>query len=329
MRFVWCPIPESPAAWLLGWIQAPLLGLSGAPSKRLFYAQRVKNHVGLALILLLLPAPRAIAQRVTWSPQRLESGSPVLFRVDLDSAAGGVHGNWLNHAVTFSPSANGRAWYALAGIDVEQSPGKYVLDITVDAQAGQPLHIRRELTVLPGQYKTTTLHVAEKFVAPDAKTLKLIAADKAVKDEAFAHQANEPLWRGDFRSPVPFAPTDSFGTRRMFNGELASVHRGTDFHARPGTPVLAANDGQVIVAQGMFYEGNLVVIDHGQQFSTLYMHLSRIEVKAGERVRKGQRLGLSGATGRVTGPHLHFAARWQGDYVDPVLLLKLALPAMD
>ena len=82
-----------------------------------------------------------------------------------------------------------------------------------------------------------------------------------------------------------------------------------------------------MIAHGMFYEGNLVVIDHGDQFSTLYMHLSRIDVKLGERVKKGQRLGLSGATGRVTGPHLHLAARWQGEYVDPVLLLKLPLPA--
>jgi murein DD-endopeptidase MepM/ murein hydrolase activator NlpD len=126
---------------------------------------------------------------------------------------------------------------------------------------------------------------------------------------------------------VPFTATDSFGTRRMFNGQLASIHRGTDFHAPSGTPVLAANDGEVIIAQGMFYEGNLVVVDHGQQFTTLYMHLSKIEVHVGDRVTKGQRLGLSGATGRVTGPHLHLSVRWQGEWVDPVVLLRLKLPA--
>jgi murein DD-endopeptidase MepM/ murein hydrolase activator NlpD len=180
--------------------------------------------------------------------------------------------------------------------------------------------------VLPAHYKTTTLHVEEKYVQPDAATLQRIAADKVVKDAAFAHLISEPLWSGSFRSPVPFTATDSFGTRRMFNGELASVHRGTDFHAPSGTPVFAANDGRVIIAQPMFYEGNLVVIDHGQQFTTLYMHLSKIEVKMGDRVRKGQRLGLSGATGRVTGPHLHLSARWQGEWVDPVLLLHLPLP---
>ena len=90
--------------------------------------------------------------------------------------------------------------------------------------------------------------------------------------------------------------------------------------------MLAANDGLVIIAHPMFYEGNLVVIDHGEQITTQYMHLSKIEVKVGDRVRKGQRLGLSGATGRVTGPHLHLGARWGSEFVDPVILLHLQLP---
>jgi murein DD-endopeptidase MepM/ murein hydrolase activator NlpD len=290
----------------------------------LLYARSVKIPICFALALLALPLH---AQKATWSPRRVESGSPLLFRVDLDQRATAVHGTWLQHPLVFSRAEEGRTWYALAGVDVEQSPGKYGLAITADLSSGKTLESRQEVDVFPAKYRTTTLHVAEKYVAPDAATLKRIAADKVVKDAAFAHQSPDPLWRGDFRSPVPFTATDSFGTRRMFNGELAAIHRGTDFHAPAGTPVVAANDGRVIIAQGMFYEGNLVVIDHGQQFSTLYMHFSRIDVKAGQQVKKGQRLGLSGATGRVTGPHLHFAARWQGSYVDPVLLLKLDLPA--
>jgi murein DD-endopeptidase MepM/ murein hydrolase activator NlpD len=288
----------------------------------------VKINSWVILVLLLLCAAAGNAQKISWSPLRLESGSPVLFRIDLDQRAGEVHGTWLNHTIVFTKAQNGNTWYALAGIDVEQAPATYALELTVSATDGPALYAKQEVAVLPGQYKTTTLHVAEKYVQPDAATLQRIAADKAVKDAAFAHQISQPLWKGSFRSPVPFAATDSFGTRRMFNGELASIHRGTDFHAPSGTPVVAANDGEVMIAQGMFYEGNLVVIDHGQQYSTLYMHLSKIEVKVGERVKKGQRLGLSGATGRVTGPHLHFAARWQGEYVDPVLLLKLSLPAI-
>ena len=283
-------------------------------------------------VVLFLALPALDAQKnagfrvISWSPQRLESGSPVLFRIELDQAADSLHGTWLDHALVFTRAQQGNTWYALAGIDVEQPPGTYPLELTATGANGGELHASQQVTVLPGSYRTTTLHVEEKYVAPDAATLQRIAADKAVKDAAFAHTISEPLWNGSFQSPVPFTPTDSFGTRRMFNGKLASIHRGTDFHAPSGTPVVAANDGVVIIAQGMFYEGNLVVIDHGQQFSTLYMHLSKIEVKVGDRVHKGQRLGLSGATGRVTGPHLHLGVRWQGMYVDAVVLLKLTLP---
>ena len=248
----------------------------------------------------------------------------MLFTVELDRPATSLQGTWLNHSLDFTRTV-GNTWYALAGIDVEQAPGKYVLDLST-AGEGTVLHGAKELTVQPAHYKSTTLHVEQKYVAPDAATQQRIAADKAVKDAAFAQQAPLPLWMGAFRSPVPFTATDSFGTRRMFNGQLASIHKGTDFHAPSGTPVVAANDGVVIIAQGMFYEGNLVVIDHGQHFSTMYMHLSKIQVKVGDRVHKGERLGLSGATGRVTGPHLHLSARWQGVYVDPVLLLALKLP---
>jgi murein DD-endopeptidase MepM/ murein hydrolase activator NlpD len=280
--------------------------------------------------LLLIPAAQAQKNEglrvIRWTPATLQSGSPVLFTIELDHPASEVHGTWLNHALVFTRGPQGNTWFGLAGIDVEQAPGTYPLELTATASNGQELHATQQITVLPGSYKTTTLHVEEKYVQPDAATLARIAADKAVKDAAFAHLISQPLWNGSFRSPVPFTPTDSFGTRRMFNDKLASIHRGTDFHAPSGTPVVAANDGVVIIAQGMFYEGNLVVIDHGQQFSTLYMHLSKIEVKVGDRVHKGERLGLSGATGRVTGPHLHLGVRWQGMYVDAVMLLKLTLP---
>jgi murein DD-endopeptidase MepM/ murein hydrolase activator NlpD len=283
----------------------------------------VKKIVG-AFLLLLLGLGAAQAQNVTWSPVHLQSGSPVLFKVELDKPTSTLQGKWLDHAITFTKAAQGNTWYALAGIGVQREPGTYALELT----AGQDHHVTRQVVVSPAHYRTSTLHVEEKYAAPDAEILKRVAAEKVIKDAAFAHQAAEPLWKGNFRSPVPFTPTDSFGTRRMFNGELASIHRGTDFHAPSGTPVLAANDGVVIIAQGMFYEGNLVVIDHGLGLSTEYMHLSKIEVTAGEHVHKGQRLGLSGATGRVTGPHLHLGVRWQGMYVDAVLLLGMKLPTL-
>lgn len=130
-------------------------------------------------------------------------------------------------------------------------------------------------------------------------------------------------WR--FHAPVPLRATASFGTRRMFNGKLASIHKGTDFHAAMGTPIRASNSGVVLLARKLYFEGNCVVVDHGLGLYTLSMHLSRIDVQEGEHVRTGQFLGLSGATGRVTGPHLHWAVRWQNAYLDPVKLLKMNL----
>jgi murein DD-endopeptidase MepM/ murein hydrolase activator NlpD len=135
------------------------------------------------------------------------------------------------------------------------------------------------------------------------------------------------LWAASFRAPVTAAPTDSFGTRRIFNGKLASIHKGMDFRAATGTPVRAGNSGVVVLARPLYYEGNCVIIDHGLGLFTLSMHLSRIKVREGQRVLTGDRLGLSGATGRVTGPHLHWAVRWQGANLDPAKLLRLDLSA--
>jgi murein DD-endopeptidase MepM/ murein hydrolase activator NlpD len=155
--------------------------------------------------------------------------------------------------------------------------------------------------------------------------MKEIDAEVALKHTVFGESAPAPLWSGDFRAPVTAAATDSFGTRRTFNGKLASVHKGMDFRAAMGTPVRAGNSGVVVLARPLYFEGNCVAIDHGMGLYTISMHLSRIDVHEGQHVTKGQRVGLSGATGRVTGPHLHWAVRWEGAYLDPAKLLKLDL----
>jgi murein DD-endopeptidase MepM/ murein hydrolase activator NlpD len=112
----------------------------------------------------------------------------------------------------------------------------------------------------------------------------------------------------------------------MFNGVKKSQHEGLDYHATIGTTVRATNRGTVILAQNLYFEGNCVVLDHGQGLLTLYLHLSEIKVKEGDTVERSQVLGASGSTGRVTAPHLHFAVRWHGLYLDPETLLKLSPP---
>jgi murein DD-endopeptidase MepM/ murein hydrolase activator NlpD len=295
---------------------------------------RRKSHwwcCSLALPLLTL-ALTVQAQRptvvsgVAWAPRALAVGSPCLFTVELDGAALSVVGHWMGQELVFSRGATPNAWYALAGVDVEGEPGQRQLSLEIALPRGSSLNATRMINVLPSTYKTLALHVPSKYVEPDAAMLARIAAEKEIKDAAFAHAMEQVAWRGDFVLPVHAATTETFGTRRVFNGETASIHRGLDFRAHTGTPVAAANSGVVVLAQNLFYEGGFVVIDHGQHFMTMYMHLSEIGVAAGEHVSKGQRIGLSGATGRVTGPHLHFAVRWQGAYLDPAKLFVMKLP---
>jgi murein DD-endopeptidase MepM/ murein hydrolase activator NlpD len=128
-----------------------------------------------------------------------------------------------------------------------------------------------------------------------------------------------------FVRPVPGEPTSRFGTRRLFNGEPRSPHPGIDLRAAAGATVAAAGGGRVVLADELYYSGNLVILDHGGGLFTLYAHLSRIDVREGQSVRRGERLGLAGATGRVTGPHLHWGAKVGDREFDPTALLDPAL----
>ncbi len=261
---------------------------------------------------------------VSITPALVEAGSPELIRVDSPDAAS-VEGDWLGRKLEFFRGRDGHAWFALAGVDVEAAVGPSILRITAHLASAGELDLSRTVEIHPAHYRTTALNVSPRFVEPGPDDLKQIAEDSEIKAKIFAVSAEQPLWRGNFRSPVKAAPTDSFGTRRIFNGKLASVHKGMDFRAAKGTPVRAGNSGIVVLARPLYYEGNCVIIDHGLGLFTLSMHLSRIDVKEGQHVATGDRLGLSGATGRVTGPHLHWAVRWQGAYLDPAKVLRLNL----
>jgi len=285
---------------------------------------------GLAL-LIGIAIPTAADSRslgISWLPRVIAAGSPCLFRVDVTIPVASIRGEWMGREITFFPAGEHHAWYGLAGVDVEAKPGSYKLSLEATLADGAVVNEEQTIVVQSGHYKTEKLTVPTKFVQPDPETLRRIEAEKKIKDAAFSHVIAQPEWSGKFVPPIDTTVSEGFGTRRTFNGKLASVHRGLDYHAKPGSPVTAANSGEVVLARELFYEGNCVIIDHGQQFYTLYMHLSHLEVSEGEKVQKGQEIGLSGATGRATGPHLHTAARWQGAYLDPAQLWLLPLPQL-
>ncbi len=271
--------------------------------------------------------PQPGADSITLTPAVVAAGSPELIRVVAPNAVR-VEGDWMGNKLEFFRGRDGYAWFALAGVDVEAAVGPSALQIRVTAGSRAERTLSRSIEIHEAHYRTGTLSVEPQFVEPGAEALKEIHAEVELKDKVFAESAPEPLWSGDFRAPVAAPPTDSFGTRRTFNGKLASVHKGMDFRAHTGTPVQAGNSGVVVLARPLYYEGNCVAIDHGMGLYTISMHLSRIDVHEGERVAKGQRIGLSGATGRVTGPHLHWAVRWEGAYLDPAKLLQMNLAAV-
>jgi hypothetical protein len=289
--------------------------------------QRSATIFCAAALLVACPLVLGQTQDVRLTPAFVEAGAPELIRVEAPASAK-VDGEWLGRTLQFFRGREGQAWFALAGTDVEAPVGPSQMKITVTLDDGSVRDLTRMVEIHPSVYRTESINVPPKFVEPGPDALKQIEAESKLKETIFAASSAEPLWNSDFRAPVVARATDSYGVRRMFNGKLASIHKGMDFRAPTGTRVRASNSGVVVLARPLYYEGNCVIIDHGLGMFTLSMHLSRIEVKEGQRVPAEELLGLSGATGRVTGPHLHWAVRWEGAYLDPAKLLRLNLDAV-
>jgi murein DD-endopeptidase MepM/ murein hydrolase activator NlpD len=301
--------------------------------------ERFTHSVALS-VFVLLSASLSAATAAHWSvvsqPARLVNGTPVLFRVSAPKTVRSLSGSWLGHDIVFCFDASGKTWFALAGVSLETKPGAYPLELHGETLSGQPassgqsasgaISFEKKIRVERQRYPHVPLTVPARYTAPSPEEQRQIEQGKEIKAEVFKTVSAEREWRGSFAPPVDASISDVFGVERIFNGSVQSTHEGLDFRVPTGTSVAAVNRGTVILARDLFFEGNCVVIDHGQGLLTLYLHLSKFLVKEGDDVSKGQPIGLSGGTGRATGPHLHLAVRWQGIYLDPQVLLKLRLP---
>ena len=219
-------------------------------------------------------------------------------------------------------SIDGTRWEALVGIDLDQKPGPYTLTVSGHAADG-PVSGQSPVIVLPKLFRTRTLRVAPEFVNPPPDVAERIARESALIAAAYAGSAHERLWSGPFTRPVPQEANSAFGTRSVFNGQRRTPHAGTDFLSGAGTPIKAPNSGRVVVARDIFFSGNTVIIDHGLGLFSMLAHLSRIDVHEGDHIASGDIVGLVGATGRVTGPHLHWALRANGARVDALSVLQV------
>jgi len=272
------------------------------------------------------PKRKAADVSVRWQPKKPVNGSPVVFRLASGGRLKSLSGKWLEHEVFFASDSQGKVWYGIAGTSLETRPGNYPLELRAATITGKEITFQKRITVGKGKYHSIVASVPKQYTEPNPEQLREISQDKTLKEHAFAQLTPEREWAGSFHPPVKAQISDVFGTSRTFNGRVQSVHQGLDYAVPAGTPVAALNSGTVVLAQPLFFEGDCVVLDHGQGLLTLYMHLSKIEVKEGEHITSGQQVGLSGGSGRATGPHLHVAVRWQGVYLNPETLLSLQLP---
>jgi murein DD-endopeptidase MepM/ murein hydrolase activator NlpD len=229
---------------------------------------------------------------------------------------------WEGHDLPLVRLASG--WAALIGVDLETTPG--VHDAVVNLQFAD--RTRREETeqivVAAHDYPVTRLKVEPRYVELSSEDQARAAREAQEIDTIYATLTPERLWRGAFEVPIPDTTGGrNFGHRRVFNGQPRAPHSGADLAAATGTPIRASNRGRVVLAKNLFFSGNAVFLDHGFGVYSVYLHLSEIGVEEGALVERGSVLGLAGATGRVTGPHLHWGARVVGARVDPFTLLAL------
>ncbi len=211
------------------------------------------------------------------------------------------------------------------GLDLNMQPGDYPLSVSVLFEDGALHTSTKQVQLLEKEFPVKKLWVDEKFVTPPAEELERIKTESALLGSIFAISSSRWLGEGSFIIPSPGTAAPNFGERRYFNDQPRSPHSGVDISSPLGTPVKAANAGQVVLADDLYYAGNTVIIDHGLGMISFYCHFSVIRAKRGDRVHKGDIIGEVGATGRVTGPHLHWSVRVRNSRVDPFSLLALDL----
>jgi murein DD-endopeptidase MepM/ murein hydrolase activator NlpD len=214
-------------------------------------------------------------------------------------------------------------WQVLVGIDLDIRPGTHVVAVTTTGGEGVRTTTRR-LSVLSKTFRTRRLTVEPKYVEPPASVSERIASEAKRLDAIWTARTSERFWDGAFAAPVPDAANSAFGSRSVFNNQPRSPHGGADFASPTGRPVRAPNAGRVVLAEDLYFTGGTVVVDHGLGLVSLFAHLSSIDAIVGSMVNTGDVLGRVGATGRVTGPHLHWTVRLGGTRVDPLSLIAVS-----
>ena len=284
------------------------------------------NTISILLIACtIVMVSSGSAAAVSLSSANVANGQVTVLEInlhDLDPAATDLKAIFGQNTIALfqHPVKPAGIYCGLVGIPISTVPQKAIIELEwTDSRGRHKAHVA--VHIVAGNYKKEVLRVAPRHVTPSPQNLERIKKEKKEIRRIYASSSNTRLWFGTFKKPLASDITSAFGTQRLFNDQLQSYHRGTDLRAKAGTPVHASNFGIVRLAKNLFYSGNIVIVDHGKGIFSNYAHLSKIQVVSGQHVARGAQIGLSGATGRVSGPHLHWGVKINGAYVDPFQFL--------
>jgi murein DD-endopeptidase MepM/ murein hydrolase activator NlpD len=276
--------------------------------------------IGAVLIPLVFAAVAAAVNVDV--PGRVTQGGIYVVTLSGDDTVISARGIFARRNVHFNPTGVSGSFTGLLGVDLTASPEVRTLVVTVKKSNGITETLTRSIMITRGDFSVQRLTMDEKWgKKPDEATLKRIEHETGFVTALYATETPRRLWSEPFMMPLIGGITGAFGLARYINGKSSSPHSGIDIAAVTGTPVVAANDGTVALVMDMYYSGLSLFIDHGQGLYTMYFHLSDVLVTGGESVKRGQAIARVGATGRVTGAHLHFGARLNYNKVNPAELM--------
>jgi murein DD-endopeptidase MepM/ murein hydrolase activator NlpD len=255
----------------------------------------------------------------------MQPGEVIRLTVRPNKTVKAVQVRFQNVKTILGQTSDPNEFIAFIGLDLGIEPGHYSLYFSILHLDGNVEHQERNIEVKDREFPVKKLWVDEKFVTPPVSVHERIRWESELLSTVY--DMFTPIWlgEGNFIIPSEGEARPNFGERRVFNNKPRSAHSGVDISSPFGAPVRASNSGKVALAKDLYYAGKTVILDHGLGVFSLYCHFSQIKVKTGDRVKKGDLIGNIGSTGRVTGPHLHWAMKVSGKRVDPFSFLSLSL----
>ena len=282
-----------------------------------------RHYLLFAILLFLLLSPGGAYSLstvdITVTPSTIGQGDVALVTIQQRAVRPQIM--WMKKRITVAYNEKNELWAGFIGADLTTDPGRYKLQVRY-ANNAEPDFI--PITVRSKDHGIRRITVPKKMVELDRDTLQRVLKEISTVKQVFMTPSEDPLWWGRWTRPLPGTVVSPFGCRSIINGMERSPHSGVDLTAPAGTPIKATNRGIVALVAEHFFSGKSIVIDHGGGIFSMYFHLSNISVRVGELVEKGDPIGLSGCSGRVTGPHLHFGIRLNGRRINPLTLIEIS-----